>query len=409
MHFFKTSAGKLRGLDRNFLSLVGMFSCLSAFLTVINLFMNTFLLKASGDSTRVMIYNLILGGFQPLAMVAAVFVLRRTSPIRSQRISFLLYALVFLTMAVLGRRAADYYCAIAMLIASAAGFFYVTYCLQVVSYTNDANMDASQGLLNVASSVINLVFPIVSGYVLSRFVDFTGYRILFLFVLALTGLALYFSAHLSPLSEFDNSRRVFLRDVSHTLATDPMGRRIGTLTAIAGLRDGTFLFIFPMLIYQLIHSEAIVGLNSTLGSVCAILASSLYGCLVTPKRRGRSAYFAVTIISLALVPLFFRLDTVTLIIFSLVYSLMNLFISLPQVNVYYSILQHLPAIKGKGAEAHTVREFYYAAGRTAGILLLMAMPRSPRGYVAAMLILTLMQYLSAGIVERAQRELLAKS
>lgn len=400
---FREMTQRLRSLDPSFLAFLQMQACFSAFLTVMNLFINTFLLKASDNANLVYIYNIILGAVQPFSMVVTVFFLRKTSPLISQRISFLLYGAAFLSMAVLGERAAQYYIPIAVVLSIAAGFYYVTWCLQIVSYTDDSNLYMSTGLINVVSSVISLTLPILTGLVLSFFVDFTGYRILFGFVLVLALLALFFSTRLAPLREFDNSRQVQLKQVAGALLSDRSGRGVMTITVFAGIREGTFSFLITMLIYQFIANEAVIGLNSTLSSICGILSASLYGIFITPKHRGKSVFLAVSVTSLVLALLYLRLDAFTLIAFSLVNSLMSNFLSVPQTNVYYSVLQHLNSIRGKGAEVHTVREFFYGTGRVAGILLLMAMPASTQGYVTAMLVLTLLQFVSGFLVQRLQK------
>lgn len=404
-HLFGSFAAKLHSIDKSFLAFVEMNACFGAFITIITLFINTFLLKASSDSSRVMIYNIILGAAQPIAMVGTVFFLRKTSPAVSQRVGFLLYGAAFAAMALLGERAADYYWAIGILLASAAGFYYVTYVLQMVSYTNDANLDTSTGLINTVGSVIGLVLPVLAGVVLSLFSSFTGYRILFLFSLALAALALFFSTKQAPLNQFDNSRKVCFGEVLRALLSDRMSRSVMLMTVFSGIREGTFAFLITMLIYQFIASEAVIGLNSTLCSICGIFSAGLYGYFITPKRRGKSVLFAVAATGFAIALLYLKLDTATLIAFSLVNSLLGTFLATPQTNAYFSVLQHLDSIQGKGAEVHTVREFFYAAGRVTGILILMAMPADSTGYVTAMLILTLAQLVPAFIVSRTQKKL----
>ena len=60
---------------------------------------------------------------------------------------------------------------------------------------------------------------------------------------------------------------------------------------------------------------------------------------------------------------------------------------------------------GKGAETHSLREMFYAAGRILGILILMVMPDTPAGQVTALLILLLSQLVSGHLVSVTQKEL----
>jgi YQGE family putative transporter len=305
----------------------------------------------------------------------------------------------------LGENAVNYYWAIAILLSAAAGFYYVTYCLQIVSYTNDNNLDTASGIMAMISSFIALTLPLISGFILSSFKGFTGYRILFIFVFFLSALAIIFSTKLSPVNEFDNDKRVHFREVVHALLRNKIGQRVMWITTIVGIREGTFSFFINMLIYQFIANETFVGINSFLGSISAIVSASLYGLLVKPKNRNKSVYLSVTLAGSAIALLYFKLSPATLIAFNIVNSFLGTFIVTPQTNIYFSILQRLDSIRGKGAEVHTVREFFYSTGRVVGIVLTMLMPNSAVGSVTAILLLTASQYISAFLIGNIQKEL----
>ncbi|HHW30138.1 MAG TPA: MFS transporter [Clostridiaceae bacterium] len=402
---FDRGIAKIRSLNKNFRAFLKMNSCFLGFVTIINLFINTFLFKASGNSDQVMIYNIFLSAVQPFSMIGTVFVLRKASPLISQRISFLLYGIVFASLVITGEYAANYYWAIGTLLSIAAGFYYATYCLQLVSYTNDDNLDTATGILSTVGSVISLALPLILGFLLSLFKDFTGYRILFILMFMLSSLALKFSMELAPLSQFDKDKKVYLSEVAQTLLQNKIGWKIMGITFLIGIRDGTFSFFISVLIYQFIANEAVIGINSFLGNACAILSASLYALLVTPGRRSRSVFFSVTVIAGAIALLYINLSPVTLIAFNVVNSLLIYFINMPQVNIYFSVVQNIDYFKGKGAEVHTIREFFLGAGKVLGIILTMNMPGSAAGYVTAMLILTVSQYISAFLINSIQSQL----
>jgi len=392
-------------LDGNFAAFLKMNACFTGFFTIMSLFINTFLLKDSMNMDRVMIYNMILVSVQPFSMVGTVFVVRHTSPGVSQRIGLSIYGLVFILLAIFGENAAGYYWAIAILLSVAAGFFYVTYALQIVSYTNDSNRDTTSGMISLIGSLIAFIIPLVSGFVLSLSKGFTGYRILFVLMLLLVLQAAVFTTKLAPLGEFDHDKQTHFKEVLKALLRNKTGQKVMAITAIGGVRDGTMAFFISILIYQFIKNEMLIGVNSSLGSIAAIVSASLYGLLIKPSKRSRSVYLSVTLVVIATAFLYFKLDPTVLIAFNVVNSLLGTFIIMPQTNVYYAILQSLDSIRGKGAEVHTVREFFYGAGRVSGIVLTMLLPGSAAGSVTAIMMLAASQYLSAWLIYRIQKQL----
>ena len=60
---------------------------------------------------------------------------------------------------------------------------------------------------------------------------------------------------------------------------------------------------------------------------------------------------------------------------------------------------------GKGAETHSMREMFFAAGRVLGVLFFMLMPDTPAGQVTALLLLLLTQLVPGYFVSVTQKEL----
>ena len=396
---------RIKSLDPAFLTFLRMQACYTSLVTIMGIFLNTFLLKALGDQKTVMVYNMILAAVQPFAMVLACRMIRKVSPKAAQGVSFGLYALCFLCLAVLGEGAAAYYILFAAVLSTSAGFFYTVYTLQIVSLTDDANLDLCTGLQTMLSSAIGLVLPLLSGTFLAAFSGFTGYRVLFGAALALAGMALFFSLRIPRLRGFDYDPRPCFTDTARAILHTAQPRRMMLMTVFAGIKEGTFSFIITTLIYRMIKNEAFVGLTSSLGSVAAVLAAGVYGAVVRPRMRGKSVIFTTVFVSCICAMLYFRMDPVTLLLFHLAVSFSTPFIVTAQVNTYFSVVQHVDALAGKGAETHSMREMFYAAGRILGILILMVMPDTPAGQVTALLILLLSQLVSGHLVSVTQKEL----
>ena len=394
-----------------------MDTCLLAITALLSIFINSFILRASEGSgsgiDTALIYNMVTYGSQPVFMLAAVWVVRKLSPRHSQRIGFLFFALLFLFIIIVGEKAGtDYFLVPAFFRSAGAGFYYVTYSFQIIEYTTDDNRDAASGISGTISSVIALVFPLLSGLFLSAFSgSFTGYRIFFGFLLAITLLAFIFSLKLVPLkSAIDPlDKKTHIKDAFKGLFSVGIGRSILVMTFFKGVRSGAMTFFVELLIFNAIRNESLLGLNSTIGKIAAILGALLYGVIVTPRLRARSVAVASTFIILAAAALFFSSDWIVLIIFSAFNSGLNIFITEPELTLYFTVIGSIDGIKGKAGEVHTVNEIFLAAGEVLGIGLTLAagilFPESSIAATAAIVALTASQYFCAGLISSITRKL----
>ncbi|MBR5059404.1 MAG: hypothetical protein IKX06_01365 [Clostridia bacterium] len=410
-----SSAGvkqRFASLGRPYFAFLRMDACIMAIVSLLSLFINTFIVRASGGIDNALIYNMVTFGAQPLFMVAAVFVSRRLSPCVSQRLGFVFYGILFLFIIVTGERSAtDLFVVPALLRAAGAGFYYVTYSFQIVEYTTDDNRDAASGIGGTVSSVIALILPLLAGLFLSGFHgSFSGYRIFFSALLCIATLGLIFSLRLAPLRRSVDTadRRAHLSGVLKSLTCTKTGVRVLLITFFKGLRSGALSFFVELLIFSAIKSESLIGVNAALGKTAAILAAVLYGIFVTPKRRAGSVAAASTVIIAAACVLFFKMDRITLIVFSILNAGLAIFITEPELTLYFTVISETDGLKGLAGEVHTVNEFFLAAGEVAGIGLTLFsghfFPGSGTASVVSVIILAASQYVCALLIHILGKE-----
>lgn len=404
---------RFASIGKPYFAFLRMDTCILAIIFLLSIFVNTFILKASGSLSTALIYNMVSYGSQPVFMVGAVFLTRRLSPRHSQRVGFVFFALLFIFIIAVGERAANELFLVPALLRSAgAGFYYVTYSFQIIEYTTDDNRDAASGISGTIASVIELVLPLVSGLFLASFAgSFTGYRIFFGFLLGLTVLAFVFSMFLVPLRTVIDplDRKTHLGEALRGLVSGRIGRSILFMTFFKGIRSGAMTFFVEILIFNAIKDEAVIGVNSTIGKIAAILGALLYGLIVTPRRRAKSVAIASSLIIGVAALLFLRSDWIFLIIFSAFNSGLNIFITDPELMLYFTVIESIDALRGKAGEVHTVNEVFLALGEVAGIgLTLLAghfFPGSSIAATAAIILLTASQYFCALFISRITGEL----
>lgn len=379
-----------------------VWACFSVFTSFTNTFISTYLIRATGSDGAVMIFNMILGGVQPFAMVAAVWTTRRLSALISQRVGLCLYAAAFLFLCVMSEGAAPYSGAVGIALSVANGFFYVPFALQLLSYTRDDNRDRCYGLQNAISGAAAVAVPALSGALISAFGSFEGYRVLFAAGLCLSALSVALSFRLSPVVLSSGSPE--LKKVTVRMIRSVPVRASLWATVATGFFNGTLDFFLNALIYSRSGDERLVGFAASASGAAYVAASLLYSRFATVKRRRIFAAAAITAAILAAVPMLFTKGAAAIFAFQIIMKAASAFFITPPLNDYFGAVGRDPFLKDFGGEAHTVHEFPYALGRVAGILMTMAFMRNAGGEAPAVIIILLIQIIPVLLMKRMERE-----
>ena len=386
---------------RNFVLLQVFFNGMVAILT---LFVNTFLLKSYGSSSKeVLFYNLIQAVSQPIAMLTSFAISRKKSHLFTQRIGFLFYSIALVILCVFGEKVAFLYPLFGVLISFGAGYYFGIYSVQMLEYTTDENRDLVSGAASALCSVISLVLPLVAGAIISAFDAYIGYRIVFGIEAVIALIALFTTTKLAPLAQRENT--IGFAEIFKTIVRDKNGRRIMLANGLDNCRSFTVAFYMTMLIYNMIQSEMLVSINSTLGGILGILGAAAYGVIVNRRNRISALLGAVVLVLIPCVVTIFTFSVYALMVFYGVYSLTNVFLSSPVLNTHFKVVETFENLKGYGAEVHTVREFFVTVGRIIGILLVLFIPQTNIGIVVILSILTLTSVVNAFIVKDIETRL----
>ena len=101
---------------------------------------------------------------------------------------------------------------------------------------------------------------------------------------------------------------------------------------------------------------------------------------------------SVTVMMAGIVMLFVSLNPVTIILFNILNSFVSLFLLNPAGSIFLMVVQKAPGAREMQSEIFGIREVWLNVGRIIGIVVTMVMPQSSLGNVAAMAILTVLQY-----------------
>ena len=384
---------------KGFLRLYFCFAIASSFSGT---FINTYLIRATGSSAGVMVFNIVLAGVQPFVMLAAVRLMRLKGALFSQSIGMGLYAMAFLVLGVLGESAIPYIQWTAAVISAANAFFFTTYALQLLAYTDDGNRDACYGVQNALGGLIGIVLPPLTGILLASFRDFTGYRIIFLLGLVVAAAAAFIALRLEPVSNM--SPEVHLGRALRVLLTKKPARAAMLASAANGFYGGTMSFFLNVLIYSIVRNEALIGGMGTATSLIGIAASMLYSRLVRPENRMKSILISLGVMIAATCALMLNVSLAGLIVFQLLLSAVSCFFLNPPTTAYFGVVEQMEELRGLGSEVHALREFWYGGGRVLGILVTILLSDLENGIGLIILIILGVQVIPAFLLKRMKIE-----
>ena len=388
-------------LSPGFLPFLVMISCYVAVTTVHSTFLSTFLLHATGSAKNVKIFNIILAACQPFSMIGALVLVRKFSAIFSQQVGLGLMCLTNLYLFVAIESAAAHIYLVSAAQSIANGFYYTTYACQYVAYTTNENRDRASGIASLVANLLSLGVSMGSSVLFSLRPGYPGYRILFLFALAVSLGALAASFRLPKLTTVSAGRKIYYLHAAKILLGNRYARSSMLVALIDGMRLGVTAFLLNVLLYSLVSSESLVGLNTFLSALSGILAFALYARVVRVNNRYRSAQMGILAL-MAATALLLRMTPATIILYGCISAFATAFYSTPFLNAYWTVLEKLPELDLCRPETHAVREYFCAGGRVLGILLTMLLPATPAGSALALFLITAVQYgallLSRGIM-----------
>ena len=390
-------------LPKVFLSFAAMQIGIVFFSNMYGVFINTFLLKATGDFNVALKYNMIVFFALACVMILSVFLIRRKSVIVSIKLGLILYCLIYLSIIIFEEHMAGYYPLIALIFSAAGGFCVLPYGVLISEFTNDKNRDMAIGYLSMWTGIAALSMPAIAGILISMFNNFNGYRIMFVAALMITLYTFYLATKIEAIAPLE--KKSHFGTVIKYFFKYRVERYMYLASTLSAIRDGVFRFILSLILYQFIKDEAIVGINAFVCGIAAVIASWAYSKIVKSNNRFKCMTISLSILLVGSVMMLFSTSAFTIVLFGILSSLSNIFIVTPQDNYTYLMLQEVKRTHDKRPEYQTIKEFFLATGRNVGILLTLLMIDGKWGYMMPLIVIIASQYLMIYVTKLAAREL----
>ena len=160
-----------------------------------------------------------------------------------------------------------------------------------------------------------------------------------------------------------------------------------------GVREGTFNFLLNILLFEAISSETLMGFNTLLTGVGTIISFWVIGKIIKPHNRVKGMLVATIILLVASALPAVNLNPTTIIVFSFINAFFTQFILNSSSSIFFLLIQK-KAENNAREEYFSIRELLLDSGRIIGILILFLFPKDPAGYVVAIIVLTLSQFIT---------------
>ena len=400
-----------RGIKRYFLNTLSLdrmgeeylvfavnWTFLMIYVTLESVFVNTLLYRVTPDIRVVIIYRGILFVAAAIAMQFAAYLSRKYTPIAVVRLGCILYLAMYLVLFFGMNHMHIMMYPAAILTGFGAALYWSGHNTLMTHYTNVANRDVGVSILCIIQGAAALSVPIMAGAVISFFYDIfgsidTGYRVMFGAGMLAVILQVIYQRKLHPIAQ--PSKQGQLRLCLRLLRRKRSFQYLTCAELMRGFRDGAFGFILNAILFEMITSESLVGLNALLTGIAAIVGAWAYGRLVTQHSRVRYAVVATTMLFLFCLLTLFIQTAYVVMIFAVINSFFTLFLLNISNNMVIDVFTGDEAAKKCLAESLGLREICLVAGRVSGLLLFFVFPGSLTGQIYVMLILTAAQYLFA--------------
>lgn len=360
-------SGKLTGQTWLLLGVNGLFGAGNA---LSGTFVSVYLWKARNDFA-------LIGWFaavQQITMAITFWLagkwVKEHNKMNALRLGVVVSALFYGLVLFLGPSAVNYVWALGLVQGLASGLFWLAFNVVYFEVTDPDNRDRFNGLAGLLGSGAGMLAPWISGILITRLSDATGYRLIFSLSLGVFVLGAVTSFFLKKRKVSGHYGWFFafrkMRDPDRTWL-----KVFGAMVA-QGIREGVFGFLIALLVYISTKNEAKLGNFSLITSAVAFASFYAAGRWLKPKLRKWGMLLGVTGMILVILPFFWAVDYRTLLIFGIGTALFIPLYSVPLTSAAFDLIGRDEESSSHREEFIVLREVGLNAGRLLGTLAFLA-------------------------------------
>jgi len=333
-------------------------------------FVNVYLWKSTNDFSLIAWFALVTHAAGALTFWLSGGWVKRHNKMNCLRLGVAVSALFYLTVLLLGARAASYVALLGAVQGMASGFFWLAFNVVYFEVTEPGNRDLFNGWAGLSGSLAGMIAPWISGYLITHMKETAGYRLIFTLSLAVFLIGVAFSFFLKKRKA--QGRYYWFYFLGCLKENRHSWKWAAAALAAQGMREGVFAFIIGLLVYISTQSEMTLGNYSFVTSAVGLVSFMLAGKLLKPRfRRGAMLAGAAAMVGVILV-FFWRVNFVSLLIFGVSVALFYPLFSLPMTSATFDLIGRDRESVRNRVEYVVLRELALDAGRIIGVLIFLA-------------------------------------
>ena len=350
-------------LDTQAMLLLAVNGLLAAANALSGTFMGVYLWKAKHDFAVVGWLTLATHAAMALTFWLAGKWVKEHNKMNSLRLGVAISACFYFLVLWLGSRSVHYVLLLGVVQGMASGFFWLAFNVVYCEVTNPHNRDRFNGWAGLLGSGAGIVGPWISGLLIVRMTGASGYRLMFSISLGiyLVGvLVSFFLKKRKAQGEYD-----WLLPLRCLRQKGPWRRVCAALVA-QGVREGVFGFMIGLMVYLATRSEAKLGGFSLITSSVALVSYWLAGKFVKPRYRSAAMLAGVCGMVAVIVPFFWKVGYVTLLLFGVSVSLFYPLFTIPMTSTVFDLIGQDEESAKQREEYIVLRELSLNLGRMLG-------------------------------------------
>ncbi len=371
------------------------------FISVQGFFMNTLLIRITGDNTIVSIYNMGTWIVSAIFMIVAVFVIKKTSLKFTFPFSILMFILLNIFFLMFMNELDKYLYVIVFFNAAGGGFYWIGFSIAINDYNQGGSKPVALAWVGAIATAVNVLMPALAGFGISAFDGIKGYYVVF-------GLSLVFAvmtvitALTLPKTKQKNKETYFKKALKGCFKNKILSYvMLGEFSR--AIREGAFMFLLNILLFNLVTNESVVGINTFLCSAITFFAQWSSARIITRYKYSKIMNFSIVSLTVATSMIIFNYSPLTIILLSIINGFFSVYIYNPTLTIFYNGVMAADSDNKISFEIYSLRECLIALGRSLGLIVVFIMPKTPLGYAMAMIILTLSQFFTSFFMTRADK------
>ncbi|SFL13306.1 MFS transporter, YQGE family, putative transporter [Paenibacillus sp. 1_12] len=328
-------------------------------------FVNVYLWKARHDYTIIGWYALI--NYVAMAVVfwlAGVWV-KEHNKMNCLRLGVAVSASFYMLVLWLGDRAVDHYLVLGIILGTASGLFWLAFNIVYFEVTDPYNRDRFNGWTGLLGSVAGMIAPWIAGFLIVHMSPSGGYRLIFTISLVIFLLGVLVSFFLTKRKS--EGHYEWLLPARCLFKKGTVWRPVSLALIAQGIREGVFGFLIALLVYSSTGSEMMLGNFSLITSGVALISFMIAGRLLKHKHRSAAMGWGALMMVVVIVPMFWGVNFISLLIFGVGVSLFFPLYSIPMTSSVFDLIGMDPDCVKKREEYIIFRELSLNVGRISGL------------------------------------------